>query len=418
MVQIMNYPKLILHSGKEVSLQRKHLWVFSGAIKKIISPQGKNIELKDGDVVEVVSNENKYLATGHFQHGSIAVRILSFERTEINSDFWKSKIQAAYDFRKMLGLTDNSETNVFRLVNAEGDNLPGLIIDFYNGVAVMQTHSIGFHLIRKELAEILKNIFGEKLKAVYDKSSETIPKRENLKVENEYLFNSESGIRSSETKIERQKIVVENGNKFFVDWESGQKTGFFIDQRENRKLLSHYVKDKTVLNVFCYTGGFSVYALNAGAKEVYSLDSSKKAIELTEKNIELNNFAARHKSICADALEYFSPSNGGGRVEADVIVLDPPAFAKHLSARHKAVQGYKRLNALAMKQIKPNGIIFTFSCSQAVDRNLFYNTIVAAAIESGRNIKALHHLSQPPDHPVNIFHPEGEYLKGLVLFVE
>lgn len=401
----MNYPKIILHQGKEESLKRKHLWVFSGAIKKMISPQGKDIELKEGEVVEVVSNQNKYLATGHYQKGSIAVRILSFERTEINSDFWKDKIRKACEYRKLLGLTDASQTDVCRLVNAEGDGLPGLIIDMYNSTAVMQTHSIGFHLVRNELAEILKNILGDKLKAVYDKSSETVPERENLHVKNEYL------VKGSEP----EKTVTENNCKFYVDWETGQKTGFFIDQRENRKLLMQYAKDKTVLNAFCYTGGFSVYALKAGAKEVHSLDSSKKAMELTEKNIALNNFTSGvHKSITEDALDFLKNING----QYDVMVLDPPAFAKHLSARHKAVQGYKRLNALAMKQIRPGGVLFTFSCSQAVDRNLFYNTMVAAAIESGRKIRVMHHLSQPPDHPVNIYHSEGEYLKGLVLFVE
>ena len=364
-----------------------------------------DIELKDGEVVEVVSNSNKYLATGHYQKGSIAVRILTFDRTEINAEFWRGKIQSAFDFRKMLGLTDNPSLNVFRLVNAEGDGMPGLIIDYYAGTAVMQTHSIGFHLIRKELVEILKEVLGGALIAVYDKSSETIPERENLQVVNEYLYKS----------AEPGKLVCENDCKFLVDWETGQKTGFFIDQRENRKLLSRYSKDKVVLNAFCYTGGFSVYALKAGAKEVHSLDSSKKAIELTEQNIALNSaFTGTHKSITEDAIDFLKDIKD----KYEVIVLDPPAFAKHLSARHKAVQGYKRLNALALKQIKSGGILFTFSCSQVVDKNLFYHTIVAAAIESGRNIKVLHQLSQPPDHPVNIYHPEGEYLKGLVLFVE
>lgn len=425
----MNYPKIILHPGKEVSLKRKHQWVFSGAIKKIISPQGKDIELIDGEVVEVVSAQNKYLATGHYQKGSIAVRILSFERTEIDAAFWQNKIREACDYRKLLGfkvLTIGADferaTNVFRLVNAEGDGMPGLIIDYYNGVAVIQCHSIGMYNIRNEISESLKAIFslpngegrGGALIAVYNKSSETIPERENIKAVNEYLFKNS----------EPEKIVTENNCKFFVDWETGQKTGFFIDQRENRKLLMHYVKDKTVLNAFCYTGGFSVYALTAGAKEVHSLDSSKKAIELTEKNVLLNiGFNGIHKSFTGDVLDYLknlSPlplgEEGNGPLY-DVIILDPPAFAKHLSARHKAVQGYIRLNALALKKIKPGGILFTFSCSQVVDRNLFYNSIVAAAIESGRKIKVMHHLSQPPDHPVNIYHPEGEYLKGLVLFV-
>lgn len=412
----MNYPKIILLPGKEESLKRKHLWVFSGAIKKIISPQGKDLEPEDGAVVEVVSNQNKYLATGHYQKGSIAVRILSFERTEIDAVFWTKKLQEACAYRKSLGfevLSDGKEfvgnTNVFRLVNAEGDGLPGLIIDFYNGTAVMQTHSVGFHLVRKELVGILKNILAGKLVAVYDKSAETIPERENLHAENGYLLKEKDPVNT----------VVENNCHFFVDWETGQKTGFFIDQRENRHLLSRYVKGKVVLNAFCYTGGFSVYALEAGAKEVHSLDSSKKAIELTEKNISLNKGSSGiHKSVTGDVIEYLKSSAAESSRLYDVIVLDPPAFAKHLSARHKAVQGYKRLNALALKQIKPGGILFTFSCSQVVSSQLFYNTLVAASIESGRKIRVLHHLSQPPDHPVNIFHPEGEYLKGLVLFVE
>lgn len=401
----MNYPKIILHKGKEESLKRRHHWVFSGAIKKIISPQGKEIKLQEGEIVEVVSSENRYLATGHFQEGSIAVRILSFERAEIDREFWRKKILTAINFRKQLGFTENPETNVYRLVNAEGDGLPGLIVDFYNGTAVMQTHSIGFYKTRNEIAEILQELLGDVLLAVFDKSAETVPSREGLTIKNEYLFK----------KNTPGNTVVENSCKFYIDWETGQKTGFFIDQRENRKLLASYVKGKKVLNAFCYSGGFSVVALKAGALEVHSLDSSKKAIELTNNNVTLNSFSGEnHQSLTEDALDFLKNIQG----QYDVIVLDPPAFAKHLSARHKAVQGYKRLNALALKQIKPGGVIFTFSCSQVVDRNLFYNTIVAAAIESGRNIRVMHHLSQPTDHPVNIFHPEGEYLKGLVVWVE
>lgn len=428
----MNYPKIILHPGKELSLKRKHLWVFSGAIKKIISPQGKVIELKEGEVAEVVSAQNKYLATGHYQKGSISVRIISFDRTEIDSAFLKGKIRDAFNYRTLLGfnaiqlgiksdgildgqIRNSEKTNVFRLVNAEGDGMPGLIIDYYSGTAVIQSHSIGMHNIRKEIAEALRNVCSEfdlALSAIYDKSSEAIAGKEDLNAENAYLLKDS----------EPNKIITENNCEFFVDWETGQKTGFFIDQRENRNLLTQYVKDKIVLNAFCYSGGFSVYALKAGAKEVHSLDSSKKAMELTERNVSLNGtFEGIHKSITDDALDYLKSaamSKEDGSSLYDVIILDPPAFAKHLSARHKAVQGYIRLNALALKKIRPGGILFTFSCSQAVDRSLFYNSIVAASIESGRKIKLMHHLSQPPDHPVNIYHPEGEYLKGLVLFVE
>jgi 23S rRNA (cytosine1962-C5)-methyltransferase len=390
------FVKVIVGSGKDLSLRRFHPWVFSGAIKKIKG------EVEEGDVVEVFDNKDEYLGTGHYQIGSIAIRVFSFEKIVPDAAFWKEKIKRAYDYRKQLGLIDNANTNVYRLVFAEGDGLPGLIIDFYNGTAVLQTHSIGMHLSKDLIVEALKELYGDRLKAVYDKSEETLPKQSKVKAQNGYLF---GGSGTNE--------VLENGNKFFIDWEGGQKTGFFIDQRENRKLLAEYSKNKSVLNTFCYTGGFSVYALQAGAKEVHSVDSSKKAIELTNKNIELNKFTG-HQSFASDVFDYLEHKEG----QYDIIILDPPAFAKHRDARHHAVMGYKRLNAEALKQIKPGGILFTFSCSQVVDPELFASTVMAASIIAKRRVRIMHRLTQPPDHPVSVFHPEGEYLKGLVLFVE
>jgi 23S rRNA (cytosine1962-C5)-methyltransferase len=395
---MMDYPKVILKSGKDEAVRRFHPWIFSGAIKKIHG------EPADGDVVEVYSNHDDYLGTGHYQNGSIMVRVFSFQQIEPDASFWKSKLQSAYNYRQSLGLTDNKETNVYRLVHAEGDGLPGLIMDYYNGTVVIQSHSVGMHLIKRELTEALKEIYGERLKAVYDKSGETLPKLSKIGAEDGYLFGSSA---SGE--------VSEYGNIFSIDWERGQKTGFFIDQRENRKLLEKYSANKKVLNTFCYTGGFSIYALNAGAKEVHSVDSSAKAIDLLEKNIAINNIdPTRHQSFQVDAIDYLKDIED----KYDVIILDPPAFAKHYDARQHAIQGYKRINLQAIKQIRKGGFIFTFSCSQVIDKNLFTSTIISAAILSGRNVKILHHLTQPPDHPVNAFHPEGEYLKGLVLFVE
>ena len=390
--------KIILNAGKEQSLKRFHPWVFSGAIKKI---QG---EVQDGDVVDVYSNQNEYLGTGHYQKGSITVRIFSFEPTAADSEFWRKKLQQAYLFRQQLGFTNNPQTNVYRLVFAEGDGLPGLIIDVYGGTAVIQAHSIGMYRSKNQIAQALQEVYGNNLQAIYDKSAETLHLQETDAPLNSYLLGSG----------EEAQIVTENHNQFYVDWITGQKTGFFIDQRENRELLAKYAPGKSVLNTFCYTGGFSVYALNACASLVHSVDSSKKAIELTDRNAALNNAGERHASFAVDTFSFFKNQPQ----TYDIIILDPPAFAKHHNVRHNAVMGYKRLNAEALKQIKPGGILFTFSCSQAVDRYLFNNTIMAAAIEAGRNIKIMHHLSQPADHPVSIFHPEGEYLKGLVLFVE
>jgi 23S rRNA (cytosine1962-C5)-methyltransferase len=392
------FVKIVLKSGKDEAVRRFHPWVFSGAIKKMYG------EPQEGDVVEVFSNHDDYLGTGHYQVGSIAVRIFSFQKVDPAEDFWRSKLLSAYQYRKELGLVDSSVTDAYRLVHAEGDGLPGLIIDFYNGTAVMQMHSIGMYLVRDQLANALKDIYGEKLTAVYDKSGETLPKMAKLDQKDGYLFGSPSS-----------DMITEYGNQFVVDWENGQKTGFFLDQRENRKLLERFSSGKKVLNTFCYTGGFSVYALKAGAADVHSIDSSKKAVELTEKNIALNNIAAgTHQSFQADAIDFLKDIED----KYDVIILDPPAFAKHHDARQHAIQGYKRINLNAIKQIRKGGFLFTFSCSQIIDRSLFNSTVISAAILSGRNVRIIHQLTQPPDHPVNAFHPEGEYLKGLVLYIE
>jgi 23S rRNA (cytosine1962-C5)-methyltransferase len=393
---INQYKIIQLAKGKEHSLKRFHPWVFSGAIKKM------DDTIREGDIVKVISSTNETLGIGHFQNGSISVRMLSFKDEIINQDFWNNKIKAAYEMRQNCGLLDIENLNVFRLVFAEGDALPGLIIDYYNGTAVIQAHSVGMYLCIKEIAEALKTVLGEKLKSVFDKSKESLPDEIADTVSNIYLYGTAT-----------DNIINEYNNRFKIDWETGQKTGFFIDQRENRKLLATYSKDKKVLNTFCYTGGFSVYALNAGAKEVHSVDISEKAMLLTDENVRLNNFS-NHKSFAEDVFDFLKNT----QEQYDVIVLDPPAFAKSRKVSHNAVQGYKRINAMAIKKIKKGGILFTFSCSQAISRQLFYNTITAAAIEAGRNIKVMHHLSQPIDHPVNIFHPEGEYLKGLVLYIE
>ncbi len=389
--------KIILNSGKEQSLKRFHPWVFSGAIKKIVG------EVKEGDAVDVFSNKDEYLGTGHYQKGSISVRIFSFKHEKDNLEFWKNKIQHAYQFRKQLGLIDNPQTNAYRLLFAEGDLMPGLIVDYYNGTAVIQCHSVGMYNIREQIAEALKEVYGKKLLAIYDKSHETLPKQGAITGHNEYLFGNTENTE-----------VLEYGNKFSIDWIHGQKTGFFIDQRENRKTLAEFSKGKRVLNTFCYTGGFSVYALNAGATEVHSVDSSHKAIDLTNKNVELNGFSDKHKAFAEDTFDFLD----GKANEYDVIILDPPAFAKHHNVRHNAMMGYKRINTEAIKQIKKGGILFTFSCSGVVDKNMFNSTVMSAAIVAGRNARVIGHLSQPADHPVNIFHPEGEYLKGLILSID
>lgn len=394
----MNYRQIILDGGKEKSLERFHPWVFSGAIKEM------DDAIEEGEIVNVYSARRKYLGTGFYQQASISVQVFEFREQIIDEAYWKNKFEQAIQLRKDIQLYDNPNTNIFRLIHGEGDSFPGLVVDFYNGILIFQCYSIGIWYHKETFSKILKELMGTKLIAVYDKSSETLPKKY-IGIENGYLF--------GEDQVTKEGI--ENGNKFAIDWETGQKTGFFIDQRENRKLLGQYSKGKKVLNAFCYSGGFSVYALNEGATEVHSLDSSEKAIELVDKNIELiPEHKPKHKSIVDDAVKFMQ------RIEPDydIIILDPPAFAKHSRARHKAVQAYKRLNASAIKQIKSGGIIFTFSCSQVVDKFLFNKTIASAAIETGRKVKILHQLHQPADHPNNIFHPEGEYLKGLVLQVE
>jgi 23S rRNA (cytosine1962-C5)-methyltransferase len=394
----MSFTQIVLKPGKDHSLKRFHPWVFSGAIKQI------NGKVASGDIVEVTNDQGKYLGTGHYAEGSIAVRIFSFEGYEDSAAFWKMKLNAAFLLRKNLGLTGNPSSNIYRLVHAEGDGLPGLIIDIYGATAVIQSHSLGMHKIKPFLVEALQEIYGAALTAVYDKSAEKLQKNSPDFIHDGYLMGSQL-----------DNVCSEYGNKFKIDWEEGQKTGFFIDQRENRKLLGEYSKGKKVLNTFCYTGGFSIFALHEGATLVHSLDSSQKALDLTEENVLLNGFTPeQHKVIKADAVDYFKNLEE----DYDIIILDPPAFAKHLSARHKAVQGYLRINEAAFRQIKPGGIVFTFSCSQAVDKELFNHTITAAAINAGRKVRILHQLHQPADHPINIFHPEGEYLKGLVLAVD
>lgn len=389
--------KVILKKGKEFSIERFHPWIFSGAIQETVG------DLTDGCWVEVLNFKKQFLGSGHYQKGSIAVRVLTFEKN-LDDQFWSGKIHNALMMRRSSGLPAET-TNAFRLVHGEGDGLPGLVIDYYNGIAVMQAHSLGMHLDRMNIVNALREVLTENLTAVYYKSQSTLPGRERDALKDEYLFGMSAV----------PHLVNENGNKFFVDWEEGQKTGFFLDQRENRKLLTTYSNGKKVLNTFCYSGGFSIYALNANAALVHSVDSSEKAIALTRKNIELNGFSAMdHPCFAEDVFEFMKEKSN----QYEVIVLDPPAFAKHRDARHQAVKGYQRLNVEAMKIIKPGGVIFTFSCSQVVDKKLFYDTIVSAAIQAGRQIKVLHQLSQAPDHPVSIFHPEGEYLKGLVLFVE
>jgi 23S rRNA (cytosine1962-C5)-methyltransferase len=390
--------KIILKSKKDLPVKRFHPWVFSGAVHEIVG------EVKDGDVVEVYSKGGAYLATGHYQDASIKVRLFSRQKELPTIDFWIKKIQTALAYRKQIQLPNQDLTNCFRLIHATGDGLPGLIIDMYGKTAVLQCHSIGMHLESPKIVAALKEVFGEELEAIYDKSVESLPSDYASNIENQYLFGKSS-----------DDLVLENGLKFKIDWEKGQKTGFFLDQRDNRQLLSKFVKGKSVLNTFCYTGGFSVYALNAGASLVHSVDLSKNAIDLANQNVALNGFQKeKHKASAIDVLKFLQEN----KTVYDVMVVDPPAYAKNPKKRHNAIQGYKRLNALAMKKIAKGGILFTFSCSKVVDKTLFYNTIVAAAIEAKRQVKVMYHLTQPADHPVNLFHEQGAYLKGLVLYVE
>lgn len=389
--------KIVLKSGKEQSVKRFHPWIFSGAIKKIYGNP------EEGDIVEVFDNKDNFLATGHYAPGSIAIRILSFEKVEPDTEFFRKRIEEAVHYRKSVGIIGNDNTNVYRLIHGEGDGLPGLIVDYYNGVAVMQSHSLGFYRLRKEITSILIGILKDQITAVYDKSEGTMPHMADVKVTNEFL-NGNSG----------PVTVTENGYRFRIDWTSGQKTGFFIDQRENRKLLETYTSGKKVLNMFGYTGGFSVYAMK-NAELVHTVDSSAGAIDLANENIKMNyGDDKRHEAFKTDAFGFIEDIHD----KYDLIILDPPAFAKHNNVLANALQGYKRLNIKAIEQIRKGGIIFTFSCSQVVSRENFRKSVFAAAANTGRKVRILHQMSQPPDHPVNIYQPESEYLKGLVLFVE
>ncbi len=394
----MAYSKIILKPGKEQSVLRFHPWIFSGAIDKA---EGNP---EEGDVVEVTDSNGNFLGLGHCQPGSISVRIFSFQNVEPNLEFWEQKVASAYRLRNTVGLTNDTTTNIFRLVHGEGDGMPGLIVDIYGDTAVMQAHSLGMYLIRETLAKAIVNALNGTIKNVYDKSSGTLPFKSIEEKKDEYIIGN---LSSNE--------LYEYGNRFLVSWEEGQKTGFFIDQRENRKLLGEYSKNRTVLNTFGYTGGFSVAALKAGAKRVVSVDSSAKAIELTNANVALNfGDNAPHESHCSDVFDFFKNTTE----TFDIIVLDPPAFAKHNNALHNALQAYKRLNAAAIKRIKPGGLLFTFSCSQVVTKENFRNAVFSGAAITKRQVKIIHQLTQPADHPINIYHPEGEYLKGLVLQIE
>ena len=387
---------LQLKRGKEDSLLRFHPWVFSGAI------QHTDEGIAEGEVVRVLKNDGGFIAIGHYQAGSIAVRVLSFRDVEIDSRFWHSRLSSALAMRQAIGIADNPQNNTYRLVHGEGDHLPGLIIDVYGKTAVMQAHSIGMHLSRVEIAEQLVSVMGSRIENVYYKSETTLPFMDDM--ENGFLYGGSD-----------DNTAVENGLMFYVDWLRGQKTGFFVDQRENRALLERFSAGKKVLNMFCYTGGFSFYAMRGGAKLVHSVDSSAKAIELTNRNVSLNFPGdTRHKAFCEDAFKFLDSST----LNYDLIILDPPAFAKHRGALHNALKGYTRLNMKAMQKIQPGGILFTFSCSQVVTKDHFRNAVFTAAAQARRKVRILHQLHQPADHPINIYHPEGEYLKGLVLYVE
>lgn len=391
--------KVYLKPGKEESLKRFHPWVFSGAIARFDG------EPEEGDVVEIFTAKKEFIAKGHFQIGSIAVRVLSFNENEaIDEAFWKNKLQIAYNMRRAIGVAGNLTNNTYRLVHGEGDNLPGLVIDIYDRTAVMQAHSAGMHMDRMQIAQALSEVMGDAIDNIYYKSETTLPYKADLGAENGFIKGGSNN-----------NIATEYGLKFHIDWLKGQKTGFFVDQRENRSLLEKYAHGRSVLNMFCYTGGFSVYAMRGDAKLVHSVDSSAKAIDLTNKNIELN-FPGdkRHEAYAEDAFKYLDRMGD----QYDLIILDPPAFAKHRDALRNALQGYRKLNVKAFEKIKPGGILFTFSCSQAVSKENFRTAVFTAAAMAGRSVRILHQLTQPADHPVSIYHPEGEYLKGLVLYVE
>ena len=391
-----------LRKGKEESLKRFHPWVFSGAIASI--DEG----ITEGEVVRVVTNSGDFIAVGHYQEGSIAVRVLTFSDVQIDDEFWHSRLVSALKMRQAIGIADNPNNNTYRLVHGEGDNLPGLIIDVYDETAVMQAHSIGMHLCRKEIARSLNDVMEGRVKHIYYKSETTLP------------FMTADDMNGFLVGGSDDNIATENGLKFRVDWLKGQKTGFFVDQRENRSLLEHYARGKRVLNMFCYTGGFSFYAMRGGAELVHSVDSSAKAIELTKQNVELNFPGdARHEAFCEDAFKFLEGSvANGSAIGYNLIILDPPAFAKHRGALHNALKGYTRLNQKAFEKIEKGGILFTFSCSQVVTKDHFRNAVFTAAALAKRKVRILHQLHQPADHPINIYHPEGEYLKGLVLYVE
>ena len=392
------YKKIYLKRGKEESLKRFHPWVFSGAIHH--ADDG----IQEGEIVRVLTNEGEFIAVGHYQVGSIAVRVLSFHDVAIDESFWESRLTAAFDVRKAIGVAQNPNNNTYRLVHGEGDNLPGLIIDCYGQTAVMQAHSVGMHVCREAVCKALVKVMGDNIQNVFYKSETTLPFKAGLGQENDFLYGGSD-----------DNIAIENGLKFRVDWLRGQKTGFFVDQRDNRALLESYSKGRSVLNMFCYTGGFSVYAMRGGAKLVHSVDSSAKAIDLTNANVEMN-FPGdeRHHAFCDDAFKYLDANDD----KYDLMILDPPAFAKHRAALHNALKGYTRLNVKGFERIKNGGILFTFSCSQVVTKEQFRNAVFTAAAQAGRKVRILHQLHQPADHPINIYHPEGEYLKGLVLYVE
>jgi len=405
-----NYKTIRLKRGKEESLRRFHPWVFSGAILKIDEGIG------EGDVVRVLANSGDFIAVGHYQEGSIAVRVLSFSDVQIDDEFWHSRLLSALKMRQAIGIADNPDNNTYRLVHGEGDNLPGLIVDVYGQTAVMQAHSIGMHLCRKEIARALVDVMESRISHIYYKSETTLP------------FMTADDMNGFLVGGSEDNIATENGLKFRVDWLKGQKTGFFVDQRENRSLLEKFSKGKRVLNMFCYTGGFSFYAMRGGAELVHSVDSSAKAIELTKQNVELNFPGdARHEAYCEDAFKFLESigtnhnsqlSIVNSQLSYNLIILDPPAFAKHRGALHNALKGYTRLNQKAFEKIEKGGILFTFSCSQVVTKDHFRNAVFTAAALAKRKVRILHQLHQPADHPINIYHPEGEYLKGLVLYVE
>lgn len=395
--------KIILKKGREESLRRFHPWVFSGAIADI---QGDPAE---GDLVAVHASDGSFMACGHYQIGSIAVRVLSFDETALRPDFWEEMLSRALQVRVSSGLHGAAQTNCYRLVHGEGDNLPGLIIDYYDGVCVMQAHSVGMFRAKKQISEALQRVYGDTLKAVYDKSSGTAPFKAGLELIDGYMYRR-PGFSDDE------QVVLENGHKFMVNWTEGQKTGFFLDQRENRALVGSLSKGRNVLNLFCYTGGFSIYALANGALHVDSVDSSKKAMTMVDRNVALNGFdESKHSSLCCDAIDYLRDVPEG---KYDLMIVDPPAFAKHRGALKNALRAYQRLNAAAISKVAPGGFVFTYSCSQVVDKEAFALAVFSAAAQCGRSVRILDRLNQPCDHSVNIYHPEGEYLKGLLLYVE